>query len=177
MSFSDLIQRIKRYCASHHRPVVLGGDQSSSISSDTAASRFLTLDRIDELLRFLPLFDVPGREYTIAWAGNERTSSGAVTLPYPVYCEDVLEFFLLAGQPWWSDFEYEPRKAYRMLYDDRFVETCTLDQIRTMLTYCVRGERFSDGHWEHVLQQGRIVALLKRLAALRAAAQAPDIEG
>jgi hypothetical protein len=139
--------------------------------SNTVNENRNTLDRIDELLRFLPLLDVPGRQYTIAWAGNETTSSGAVTPPYPVYCEDVLEFFLLAGQPWWSDFEYEPRAAYRMLYDDRFIETCTLDHIRTMLTYCVRGERFSDGHWEHVLQQGRIVALLNRLAALRATAE------
>jgi hypothetical protein len=36
-----------------------------------------------------------------------------------------------------------------------------------MLTYCVRGERFSDGHWAAMLESGRIVALLKRLRALR----------
>jgi hypothetical protein len=38
-----------------------------------------------------------------------------------------------------------------------------------MLTYCVRGERFCDGHWENLLRSGRVVALLRRLAELREA--------
>jgi hypothetical protein len=42
-----------------------------------------------------------------------------------------------------------------------------LDEIKSMLTYCVRGERFYDGHWEDTLKSGRITALLRRLAVLR----------
>ncbi len=127
----------------------------------------LTPDRIDELLKFLPGLEVPGRAYIEAWGGGEPTGDGAITVPYPVYADDVLRFFWLAGQPWWSDFEYEPRRAHEMLYDDDLVRAATLDQVRTMLTYCVRGERFADGHWNHVLQEGRVTALLRRLAALR----------
>ena len=55
-----------------------------------------------------------------------------------------------------------------MLQDDAFVRRATLAEIKTMLTYCVRGERFSDGHWAAVLKSGRIVAILKRLRVLRA---------
>ena len=36
-----------------------------------------------------------------------------------------------------------------------------------MLTYCVRGERFGDGLWAHMLEMGKIVFLLKRLQVLR----------
>jgi broad-specificity NMP kinase len=54
-----------------------------------------------------------------------------------------------------------------MLSDDDLIATASLDQIKTMLTYCVRGERFVDGHWAHMLESGRIVALLRRLAELR----------
>ena len=32
---------------------------------------------------------------------------------------------------------------------------------------CVRGERFSDGHWAVMLSSGKVVALLKRLRELR----------
>jgi hypothetical protein len=124
-------------------------------------------DRIDELLQFLPRFERPGRSYVRSWAGGEETPDGALTMPFPIYEEDVASFYWLAGQTWWSDFDYEPRHAYRMLQDDGFVEGCSLDDIRTMLTYCVRGERFSDGHWAHMLENGRIVALLRRLAVLR----------
>jgi arginase len=42
MSFSgDLMQRLERSYALHHRPVVLGGDHSISIPSVSAGSRFL----------------------------------------------------------------------------------------------------------------------------------------
>jgi hypothetical protein len=54
-----------------------------------------------------------------------------------------------------------------MLADDAFIRGATLSQVKTMLTYCVRGERFSDGHWAAMLSTGRVVALLERLQALR----------
>jgi hypothetical protein len=37
-----------------------------------------------------------------------------------------------------------------------------------MLTYCVRGERFSDGHWGAMIEAGYVRRLLERLAELRA---------
>ena len=128
----------------------------------------VTNEKMDELLRFLPLFENPDREYVVDWGGGETTADGAITVPYPVYCDDVLEFFKLAGQTYWSDFNYDPRQAHGMLSDDDLIATASLDQIKTMLTYCVRGERFVDGHWAHMLESGRIVALLRRLAVLRA---------
>jgi hypothetical protein len=127
----------------------------------------VTTDKMDELLRFLPLFEKPDREYVKDWGGGEFTSDGAITVPYPIYYDDVLEFFRLAGQTHWSDFHYKPLKAYEMLSDDDFIATASLDDVKTMLTYCVRGERFADGHWGHMLESGRIVALLRRLAELR----------
>ena len=80
-----------------------------------------------------------------------------------------MAFFRLAGQPWWSDYGYDPAGAAKMLGDDEFIRGCTLDDVRTMLTFCVRGERFCDGHWGNVLKTGRVAALLRRLAVLRAA--------
>ena len=127
----------------------------------------MTTEKMDELLRFLPVFEDPDRAYVKGWGGGEPTGDGAITVPYPIYCDDVLAFFTLAGQTHWSDFEYQPREAGAMLSDDALIATASLDEIRTMLTYCVRGERFGDGHWAYMLESGRILALLRRLAALR----------
>ena len=127
----------------------------------------VTTEKMDELLRFLPLFEDPDRAYVKGWGGGEPTGDGAFTVPYPIYCDDVLQFYTLAGQGPWCDYAYKPREAYAMLSDDAFIASASIDQIRTMLTYCVRGERFGDGHWAHMLESGRIVALLRRLAALR----------
>jgi hypothetical protein len=132
------------------------------------AGRAITRDRIDELLLFLPRFERPGSRFIKTWSGGQKTAGGALTFPYPIYEEDVVVFFRLAGQPWWSDYQYDPAKAAKMLGDDEFIRASTLDDVRTMLTYCVRGERFGDGHWGHVLETGRVAALLRRLAVLRA---------
>jgi hypothetical protein len=129
--------------------------------------RSITLNRMDELLRFLPEFERPGRRFVKAWLGGQDTAGGDITFPYPVYEEDVVAFFRLAGQPWWSDIRYDPATASEMLGDDKFIQGCTLDDVRTMLTFCVRMERFCDGHWGHVLETGRVAALLRRLADLR----------
>ena len=127
----------------------------------------ITRERIDELLRYLLRFEVPGRAWIECLAGGEETGDGAVTTRYPIYCEDVLAFYRLAGQPWWSDYGYEPREAAEMLADEGRIARATMDEIRTMLTYCVRGERFADGHWAAMLESGKVVAILRRLDVLR----------
>ena len=129
----------------------------------------ITQADIDALLRFLPLFRRPGVEYILHWAGGEPTADGAITMPYPVYAEEALAFFALAGKSCWCDFEYVPSKARAMLEDDAQVANATLAQVKTMLTYCVRGERFCDGFWGELLRSGKIVKLLERLAAIERA--------
>lgn len=127
----------------------------------------ITPRQIDELLCFLPLFTVPGRTFVESVGGGQDTGDGAITIPYPIYAEDVLAFYRLAGQPCWSDYSYRPREAVRMLADEAFIRRATLAEVKTMLTYCVRGERFGDGHWAAMLESGKIVALLERLRVLR----------
>ena len=53
-----------------------------------------------------------------------------------------------------------------MLEDQQAVETAELGQIKTMITYCVRGERFCDGHWGAMIELGHISRLLQRLSQL-----------
>jgi hypothetical protein len=79
----------------------------------------------------------------------------------------VDDFFRLAGQECWLDAEYLAIDPARMLDDDEAIGAATLEQVRAMLTYCVRAERFGDGSWEGFLRSGRITALLRRLQVLR----------
>ena len=113
---------------------------------------------IDDLLRFLPGFEEPGRASFAEWKTY-----------YPVYDVDVAEFIKHASRPWWMDRNYLAHPAHEMLADDTFIQAASLDEIKTMLTFCARGERFSDGVWESMLKNGRIQSLLRRLQVLRAA--------
>ncbi|MCB9418830.1 MAG: hypothetical protein H6667_03440 [Ardenticatenaceae bacterium] len=116
----------------------------------------LTLEKIDQLLHFLPAFEQSNRTFIEKWDGF-----------YPVYAPDVAQFVRLAGDPWWMDTGYQPQEAGQMLANDAIVQSASLDQIKTMLTFFVRGERFSDGHWGSLLENGRIQRLLHRLKILR----------
>lgn len=120
-------------------------------------SDVITQERIDELLDFLPNFEDPERKYIVGWEPPW----------YAVYADDVDAFFYLAGQPCWQDHNYEIDVAGKMVRDDDVVATADLEQIKTMMTFCVRGERFASGHWGVMLRKGRISALLKRLQVLR----------
>lgn len=128
--------------------------------------RPVSKEDVDALLVFLPLFERSGRKFA-TWGEVEKNADGSISLPYPVYEDDVEEFFRLLGHHGWIDYAYRPEEAARMLADDAAVGRASLEQIRGMLTYCSRGERFGDGHWEQLLKNGRIAALLRRLAAIR----------
>lgn len=129
----------------------------------------ITPEKVDELLEFLPAFEDPRRSFVVRWAGGEATEDGAVTMPHPVYTREVTDFFGLASQECWLDPEYLAVDPARMLADDAAIRAATMEQVRAMLTYCVRAERFGDGNWEAFLRSGRIAALLRRLEALRSA--------
>ncbi|MBC7930563.1 MAG: hypothetical protein H7Z38_08335 [Rubrivivax sp.] len=126
----------------------------------------ITREDIDALLDFLPQFEKPGRTFA-KWGEVEKNADGSIGFPFPVYDDDVEEFFSRVGQHGWLDYGYKPEAAARMLEDSEFIERASLEQVKTMLTFCVRGERFCDGHWEWLLTGGQLVALLRRLKAIR----------
>jgi hypothetical protein len=116
----------------------------------------LAHQKIDELLQFLPAFEEPDRLFIKKWEHY-----------HPVYAADVTQFVRLASDPWWMNTGYQLNQAGQMLADDAVVQSASLEQIKTMLTYFVRGERFSDGHWGRLLENGRVQALLHRLQSIR----------
>jgi hypothetical protein len=116
-----------------------------------------TAREIEQLVAYLPRLSAEGFVAVRRWGGGETDANGRYVMPWPVYDEVVNEFFEAAGQDCWMDFDYVPveRRA-------------SLDEIRTMLTYCVRGERFSEGHWGAMIEQGHVRRLLERLAEIAA---------
>jgi hypothetical protein len=127
----------------------------------------ITPVKIDELVRFLPRFEQPDREFLMRWEGGAVQADGSVTTAYPVYTADVNLFFHYVSQPCWCDFEYAHKRAEDWLNDDAFIARASLDEVKTMLTHITRGERFCDGYWGGMLRRGRIQAVLRRLIQLR----------
>jgi hypothetical protein len=124
-------------------------------------------ERIDALTSFLPRLYAEGLPPIASWSGGEKRKDGSFTAGYPTYLPVVEEFYRRVSGDGWLDTGYGPEQAWQMLKDESFVKTATLDQIKTMLTFCVRGERFSEGHWGEMIEKGHIRRLLERLKAIR----------
>jgi len=128
----------------------------------------ITPERMDALLAYLPTLQRFENHPVEKWDLGRELPDGSITMPFPVYPPEVLRFCELAGQSCWMDHGYRPDRAGAMLGDADAVAAASLDQVRTMLTYCVRGERFCDGHWAALIQNGKLTRLLQRLQQLRA---------
>jgi hypothetical protein len=124
-----------------------------------------TLQEIETLTVYLPRLYAEGFSPVKQWNGGKQ-KDGSFTLPYPDYDPLVEEFYRAISAGGWLDYEYNPEQAYQMLRDETQVRSASLSQIKTMLTFCVRGEHFSDGHWAEMIEKGYIRRLLERLNAI-----------
>ena len=127
-----------------------------------------SLREIDELLAFLPRLTAEEFAPIREWGGGEKQADGAYVMPWPRYEKVVKEFFEAASHECWSDYNYDIEQAGSMLEDEQRVRRASLDEIKTMLTFCVRGERFCDGHWAAMIEGGEGRRLLERLREIRA---------
>ena len=133
-------------------------------------SRPPSLKEIEALIAFLPQLYAEGFSPVTSWGGGKR-EGGTFSLPYPHYHSLVEEFFRAVAGEGWIDYEYNPEQAYQMLKDENLIKTASLSQIKTMLTFCLRGERFSDGHWAQMIEEGYIRRLLDRLNEIKSELQ------
>ncbi len=129
-------------------------------------SKHPTSKEISELVAFLPDLCKEGFKPVIKWRGGEKQSDGAITFPWPEYDEVVHRFVSVASQPEWRDPSYLSNQMASTFEDPTIIDNADLNQLKTILTYFVRGERFIDGHWETMIQQGYICRLLRRLQEL-----------
>jgi uncharacterized protein DUF6508 len=125
-----------------------------------------TLQEIERLTAFLPRLYSDGFVPVESWGGGKQ-KDGSISLPYPNYNPVVGEFFRLVSGDGWLDPGYDPERAYQMLKDENTIKNASLSQIKSMLTFCVCGERFSDGHWAQMIEEGYIRRLLERLNEIK----------
>ena len=129
-------------------------------------SRKPTQRKIKELVAFLPLLYKPDISPVKKWHGGDKDADGVITMPWPEYEPVVMEFIKVAEYECWTDYDYLSESSRQILDNENVIKTADLDQIKTALTFCVRGERFCTGHWNSVIENGYVRRLLQRLAEL-----------
>ena len=85
---------------------------------------------------------------------------------YYKYHPSVLTFFELVSQKHWKDYKYVDN-FYEEMVGPGKIEEASIDQLKTILTWCDRGERFVEGHWEDVIKNEIIKRVLLRLKEIK----------
>lgn len=111
-------------------------------------------DEIEKLIAALQKLNAVPHDQIASWESG-----------YPEYHPTVRAFFQQMSS-FWNDFDYVQNMEALNLDD---VADYDLAQIKTVLTWVTRGERFHDGLRQQVIQSGLFVALQKRLTQLLAA--------
>lgn len=118
---------------------------------------------MDELLSYLPGL-YPNGIAIKPYADPEKSA-------WPHYVDVVSDFYRVVARDCWTDVEYLSNGARSMLESGPYIDQASLADIQTMLTYCIRGERLSDGHSGLMIERGYVLNILIRLQVLRASLQ------
>lgn len=82
---------------------------------------------------------------------------------YPNYPEPIKNFMLELSNSKWGYTGYDPAKGRELIEQ---IETATMLDLRSICTWCSRGERFMDGHWINVLQSDILDKVISRAKEL-----------
>ena len=117
-----------------------------------------TLQELDAVLAFLRIFEQEGYQAT------RSTGSG-----WPVLTQEVRQFIqTLSHTRMVFPFDWPAWKEAKHLYDNpTLLAKADLLTLRKLFTTHVRTNRFSEGHLAHVIENGHIAAMLRRLQTLR----------
>ena len=112
---------------------------------------------IKELTDFLPLiYNDEIKLYKTDPNGDMLTGG------YYIYHPLVITFFELVSQQHWQDYQHVENFSDKMINPGK-IENASVNDIKTILTWCVRKQRFHEGHWISVIEDGVIKRVLKRL--------------
>jgi Family of unknown function (DUF6508) len=78
--------------------------------------------------------------------------------------DDFIDF--ISNKECFQDYSYCEQEPETILADSKLIFNASLEQIKSILTYIHRGERFCDGHWEGLIKSGEVKLVLERIEIL-----------
>ena len=122
----------------------------------------ITKKEIKELTDFLPLL----YDENIELSKSPKKGTTDLGDGFYVYHPIVNAFFELASQEHWKDYQYVDNFSEKMIEPGK-IEEASINQIKTIITWCDRTERFVEGHWEDVIKTDIIKRVLSRLKKIK----------
>ncbi len=125
-----------------------------------------TREQIEELVSYLPRLYAKEFPPIKKWHGGMKDNEDVIIMPRSEYDQVVQQFFQAVSAECWTDMDYLNKESGKMLQNEDAIKYADINQLKAMLTYCVREERFCLGHWASMIESGKIRLILERLAEL-----------
>ena len=123
---------------------------------------------VEKLCSFIPYFENIDPEKACQWTDMKKNEDGVLTLPYPMYSEELIKFIDAFYESGLSVSNYQEELNQRIpdwqTKDiQKIIETSDFELVKVILTKLIRVERFSDGAWDNAIKNGLFLALLRKL--------------
>lgn len=127
-----------------------------------------TLEDFEEIIAFYPTLNRRDFDPIIEWKGGEQIEGNVNFMRWPIYDPVVKEFLSVASKECWRDNHFNQYVMSRMITSEVVVQCADLSQIKQILSFCVRGDKFmSQGYMGTMIKDGHISRLLQRLDKLK----------
>jgi len=128
---------------------------------------------VDLLLSYIPYFETVDPGVVCKWGGGEKREDGVFTIPYAIYDEKLYDFIKDAHDSgvMVSDYSNELNRLvpdWKTVDIQEVVKTSDFYKLRVIFTKCIRVDRFNEGALGGSVQDGLVLAMLKRMQELKA---------
>jgi len=126
---------------------------------------------IKKLCSFINYFETVKPDKACRWKGGDTGKDGVIHMPYPVYENEFNKFIDAFYKTGLTVFNYQD-ELNRIIPDwqtadiNKIIETADLHLVKTILTKCIRAERFHEGSWNNAIRSGLFLSILRRLQNL-----------
>lgn len=118
---------------------------------------------IDAILAAAPAALASETQKKVVWQPEQPSSQ----LPYPEYPDEINNLITAMSQDFWIDYGYTDKSVADWLENDQKMQIVTVDELKSIITFLVRKERFVSGYWITMLKNGYMKKVVDRLLILR----------
>lgn len=141
---------------------------ANSLYSDSMETVNPTREDYEEIIAFYSTLNRRDFDPIIEWKGGETIEDNVNFMRWPIYDPLVKDFLRVAAKECWRDDSFNQLIISRMISSDVVVQCADLTQVKQMLSFCVRGDKFmSEGYLGTMIKEGHISRLLQRLDKLK----------
>ena len=125
---------------------------------------------LERIRKYISYFETVSAETDCRWEKSVELADGSLSMPFPIYEPEFLDFVDDVSSSALMDFAYgNTLEEYGLEMNNELttrIDTADFQLAKAILTCYIRQERFCDGLWGRAIKEGTFLALLKRLETL-----------